>query len=131
MTAEIGCAACCEALSALADGEEPAVDRVRLEAHVRRCASCARFSGEISRLAAHLRPIRVGPGPNVVASVLAGMGESRLARAARWGVPAAAVCAALPALFLGVFTHPHLAPSHIVTPCTHAVVLLAHRLAKR
>lgn len=128
---EIGCAACCEAVSALVDGEEAPFDRALVDAHLRRCPSCARFSAELPGLAGRLRLLPTEPVPDVVPQVLAGAKEGGLARAARWGVPAAAVCAALPALFLGAFTHPHVTPSHIVTPCTHAVVFLVHRFPPR
>jgi predicted anti-sigma-YlaC factor YlaD len=42
-----------EALSAKADGEDPGVDPHLLDAHLRTCASCRSFAGDIGRLRRH------------------------------------------------------------------------------
>ncbi len=39
-----------EAISAIADGEDPGIDRRLVDAHVARCASCREFRAELDRL---------------------------------------------------------------------------------
>ncbi|MGO9196955.1 MAG: zf-HC2 domain-containing protein [Acidimicrobiales bacterium] len=145
-TGVIRCDAAREALSALTDGETSPIPEGPLRAHVELCVSCRAFASELDELSPRLRIGSVTPAPDAAPGVLAAIRASeppqwrralgRVARSdpppagrlpqwlsvARWGGPATAIGVAVPALVLGVFTHVHVVPSHVVTPCTHALV---------
>jgi anti-sigma factor (TIGR02949 family) len=64
VVAGISCGEVLDRLSAYLDGELPAEERARVEAHLRGCDTCARFGGEfratVRALRAHLlRPAKL------------------------------------------------------------------------
>jgi predicted anti-sigma-YlaC factor YlaD len=67
---EMSCSTWRDAISAIADGEEPAVDRRLVDAHVARCADCTDFRENVHRLTRHtgLEPAAIMPdlSPRIV-----------------------------------------------------------------
>lgn len=127
-----------EAISALVDGEEPPIAETIATSHIAQCAGCQAFRTSVVSLAREMRVRAFDPAPHHVADVLERLGctdqvqEPRLdrthfspqrrrrswARASQWAIGIAPVGFAVPALALGVFAHIHVAPSHVLTPCT-------------
>jgi predicted anti-sigma-YlaC factor YlaD len=80
----VSCETWHEALSALADGEDPGVDPRLVEAHVARCDECRRFRHTAERLRRHAA---VGPAPAMPDLSRRVVKLDRVAdRASRWGV---------------------------------------------
>lgn len=72
-----------EAVSAIADGEEPGVDRSLVEAHLRRCPSCRAFQGDVE---VNRRAGRVGEAGSIPDLSRRVVKLNAIAdRAARWG----------------------------------------------
>lgn len=135
-----------EAISAAADGELlPArVTSGALDEHTKRCAFCREFRAGLEKLASQLHPGLLPAPPDISPLVLAAIeparargwrrlglagssgGVPRWLLVAQWAGPAAAASVALPAFALGAFTHVQIDPSHVVTPCTHALVFARH-----
>lgn len=96
-----------EALSALADDEDPGVQAAALDEHLGGCAACRAWS-EAVQAASPLAEVTVEPGPHVLASVLASvtaergaLEEYRARRAlAPWRVGLAAVAVIQPLVVL-------------------------------
>lgn len=115
-----------EAISALLDGELPPLREEEVEGHIATCPPCAAHRRHLRALARATRLRSVTEVPSVALSVLETTAAPSWRRALSWCVALAAVGAALPALGLGAFSHVHLAPTHLLTPCTHALVSI-HR----
>lgn len=134
------------AVSARLDGEVGHVPDAILEDHVAVCEGCRIFRAEAVWLTRQLRLRVPKPAPDGLVPLLvslraaeppaaAGPSPSRpflrrsrngWLRITQWtgaGVPA---LIAIPALALGAFGHPHIAASHVPTPCTFS--LLAHHV---
>lgn len=109
-----GCDKWIEAISALADGEDPAVDQRLLDAHLDRCAPCRAFSRRVDQTQA---PLRVRPAPTMPDLSRRIVKLNAVADRARWRVfrlllAVAAVeiiATAVPALLYG---EEHGLPSH-------------------
>jgi predicted anti-sigma-YlaC factor YlaD len=73
-----------EGLSALADGEDPGVDLALLEAHVRRCPSCAAFRRDLEATRNRLRIREAVPQPDLSRRIA--KLHAITYRSARWGL---------------------------------------------
>jgi hypothetical protein len=127
-----------EALSARADGEPGGVPDSLVDAHVATCEACRQFASELSALVRATRLRVLAPAPDLSGQILAALGgpppdrsgaalldrffahlrHPRWSRTTQWVVAFAPLGVALPTLALGVFGHPHMLPSHVLTPCT-------------
>jgi predicted anti-sigma-YlaC factor YlaD len=101
------CAKWREAISAVADGEEPGVDQRLLDGHLARCPSCREFRDQVER---HRRVVRIGeadPIPDLsrrivkLNAVADRMSRWRYARAALAVVAVEIIVMSVPALVLG------------------------------
>ena len=128
----VNCERAREAISALLDDEEPAIDRRALDEHLQTCAGCRRWRSaahEVTRNA-RLEPARRAtvPSDELVAAVLAQSrpprrpGSIALARVGLVAVAAAQAWITAPLLLLG---RDHHAPEHIA----HEVGAFAMALA--
>jgi anti-sigma factor RsiW len=79
------------------DGELSEFERVLLDAHLRRCAACAAYVGEIGAITATIRATALEPLPRPIALPL----RRRIAWASR-GLQAGAAAAAVAALTIGL-----------------------------
>jgi predicted anti-sigma-YlaC factor YlaD len=136
------CALVREALSARADGEEPGLAGQVVDAHLAKCASCGLFSTRLVPLSRGTRVRALLPAPDLSAQILASLGPAgrvgtvraaldraraglrrpRWARAGEWLTALVPLAVALPLLAVGVFAGHHGAPSHVLTPCTAALI---------
>jgi predicted anti-sigma-YlaC factor YlaD len=143
----IPCTLAREAISALADGEDPPVAEDIAVAHIAKCGECATFRANVVSLTRQMRVRVHTPAPSREAKILAMLGcndaappiyESRWrrwgdrrrlswVRAAQWAAGLVPLGVAVPALAIGVFAHVHIVPSHVLTPCTVALVHHAGR----
>lgn len=102
----MGCERWIEAISALADGEDPGIDVRLVEAHLDRCASCREFRRHLGRSRASLR-VRVAERiPDlsrriVKLNAIADRARWRLVRGLLAVVAVEIVALSLPALVLG------------------------------
>jgi predicted anti-sigma-YlaC factor YlaD len=132
-----------EAVSAFLDDEKAPIGTPLVESHLAVCFGCLDYKRRITALARRTRLCLHEPAPDLTAGIL----ESLVAleacqaaaspwyrrrgpvmghqwrRATRWIAAAAPLGVAIPALALGVFSHPRVVPSPVPSPCT---VALAH-----
>jgi predicted anti-sigma-YlaC factor YlaD len=96
-----------DAVSAMADGEDPGIDPRLVDAHLARCASCRSFRADVEAMR---RPLRVGPAPAVPDLSRRVVKRNAIAdRASAWGavrillavVAIQIVALSIPALVLG------------------------------
>ncbi len=139
------CAAVCEAISALIDGEDAQITPAAVEAHLVRCVHCRAYEAGAEELVRRCRLRAVEPARDATDLVLRAISSSErragrltqvLARrprtrwgwAARWAAAVAPLGAAVPIFALGGIVHPgfHVVASHVPTPCT----LLLDRLRR-
>jgi len=137
-----------EALSARLDGEAAPVTDAEVDEHLGGCPSCRAFEARLPAITRRIRMHALGPIPDLTGelvgpaagaldAVTAAAGGRRWGRwpargpvqwafVAQWAAAVVPLGIALPALALGAFTHVHVVPSHVPTPCT--LTLLVHHL---
>ncbi|HUZ20636.1 MAG TPA: zf-HC2 domain-containing protein [Acidimicrobiales bacterium] len=136
-----------EALSARLDGEEAPANDAEVDEHLGRCRSCRDFEARLAAITRRIRLHALGPIPDLTAELVAPAtralvatvpgeaaragrsryrGSVRWALVARWAAAIVPLGLTLPPLALGAFTHVHVVPSHVPTPCTFT--LLVHHL---
>lgn len=141
----IGCDLVREALSSQLDGEDMPIAIAAIDDHLAGCAPCRDFEANLATLNRRLRLRVFEPVPDLTEEVFASFSEpqprhlarqgvekrrvgdrrrSHWLRATEWVAAVVPLAVAAPALALGTFTHPHIVPSHVRTPCT---ITLAHR----
>jgi len=134
----VACGLAREAISALLDGERSPIDGATVRAHLDSCSACRDFESQVPFLTRRGLLRRFEPAPDLAAEILESLGtgvhradrrndprrREHRRRAMQWAVATLPICAAVPALALGTFTHPHIVPSRAPTPCT---VSLHHR----
>lgn len=138
----LACEVTREAISARLDGEEPPVPDEVTSRHLATCRPCRDFE---SRAAAMRHQMRLSVLPELrdltqeVLALLdcedpvttAQLAPSALLgrrprpswlRVTQWAAGLMPLGVAVPALALGIFSHPHIVPSHVLTPCTMSLV---------
>jgi predicted anti-sigma-YlaC factor YlaD len=145
----IRCDVAREAISALADDEEPPVAEAITAAHLSECEGCREFQASVVSLTRQMRLRVHAPTASRATEVLAALGctdpasasasdeyevlrwadRRRLSwvRATQWAAGVLPLGFAVPALALGVFVHIHIVPSHVLTPCTMSLIHQARR----
>ena len=135
--AAISCALAREAISAFIDGEDSPVAETVTTIHIARCRECREFRDDAILLTRRMRARALGIVPPRPPELLrhleqldrrdpvpverrpwAGLSRFSWSRATQWAVGAVPLGLALPALLLGAFTHVHIVPSHVLSPCT-------------
>ncbi|MGD9702709.1 MAG: zf-HC2 domain-containing protein [Acidimicrobiia bacterium] len=67
---DVSCSAWRDAISAIADGEEPELDARLVSAHVARCPSCAAFQEDVHRLSRHAGTEQAAQMPDLAPTVV-------------------------------------------------------------
>lgn len=137
-----------ESLSARFDGEEMPIAVAAVEAHLGICGACREFQALLAALDRRMRmrlrlaePVSDHLGEEVLTSLRnrdtrlfakvmtrrVARRRSRTLRVTQWAAAVIPLAIAAPALTLGAFTHPHVVPSHVGTPCT---ISLVHQMAR-
>lgn len=80
----VGCELWREAISALADGEDPGIDQRLLTAHLARCAACREFQDQVRETRIHLRVEPAGSMPDLSRRIV--KLNAMLDRSGRWRV---------------------------------------------
>ncbi|HWD25081.1 MAG TPA: zf-HC2 domain-containing protein [Acidimicrobiales bacterium] len=129
-----------EALSAGIDDEEMPVAAAAVESHLRHCADCRDFGANAASVARRLRLRLIEPVPELADQILKSLagepptplittagGEHFMRRKhgfrlTQWAAAIIVLSVSAPALAFGAFTHPHVVPSHVRTPCTVSLV---------
>ena len=145
----VGCDLVREAISAMCDGEAPPIPETAAGTHLAGCQGCRAFQAEVMALARQMSLTVLPPIPDRTSEIIASLGIWETAqtaqtaqtahaararrsrdrrriswgRASQWAASVVPLGLAVPALALGVFGHPHIVPSHVLTPCT---MFLAH-----
>jgi RNA polymerase sigma-70 factor, ECF subfamily len=80
----VRCEVAREALSARLDGERQHVPSRRVEAHLESCRDCRAWLSGAAEQARRLDAVRVGPGPDLAAKIMATAGVEPTGRPGRW-----------------------------------------------
>ncbi len=143
----VDCALAREAISALADGEEPPIAEAVADSHLARCEACRRFQSRIRSLTRETSVAVLPPIADRTSEIVALLttldhaqtacaakgrprGDRRSGswgRATQWVASVVPLGVAVPSLALGLFSHTHVVASHVLTPCT---MLLVHHVAR-
>jgi anti-sigma factor RsiW len=143
----IPCPVAREALSALVDGEEPAITEASVTDHLGRCQACREFRASVVSITRRMRVRALAPVSSRATEILgllgcagqapatrphgsrrwAGKPRFSWVRATQWAAGIAPLGFAVPALALGMFAHIHIVPSHVLTPCTMSLRQAQHR----